>query len=80
VRGQYAFNERTRRLTLHVLFVALGSIYHLTADEVAVARAEMQKWHDGNRNLTVDDAKTYVVDDTSLVELNVARKRPPDTL
>ena len=77
VRGQYAFDEKTRRLTLHVLFVALGSICHLTADEVAVARAEMRKWHDGNRNLTVDDKK-YMVVDTSLVDLNVGLKPPSD--
>jgi hypothetical protein len=77
VRGQYDFDERTRRLTLHVLFVALGSISHLTADEVAVARAEMRKWHDGNRNLAVDD-KNYMVSDTTLIDLKVGRKPPPD--
>jgi hypothetical protein len=79
VRGQYSFAERTRRLTLHVLFVALGSTYHLTADEVAVARAEMRKWHDGNRNLTVDGKdKTYMVADTGLIDLG--RKLPPDAV
>jgi hypothetical protein len=76
-RGQYQYKERTLRLTLHVLFVALGSSHHLSAGEVAAAREEMHRWHDGNRNLTVDDKdKTYMVADTGLIDLG--RKLPPD--
>jgi hypothetical protein len=75
VRGQFSFDEGTRRLTLHVLFVALGSTDHLTADEVAVARAEMRKWHDGNRNLTVGD--TYLVPDGGLIDLQFLHRSPP---
>lgn len=70
--------ERTRRLTLHVLFVALGSVHHLTADEVALARAEMRKWHDGSRNLIVND--TYLVHDIDLVDLKSNRSPPPDNI
>ena len=37
VRGKYIFDEQTRRLMLHVLFVALGATHHLSSSEVAVA-------------------------------------------
>jgi hypothetical protein len=52
-RVTYVFDERTRRLMLHVLFVALGATHHLSSDEVTAARAEIRKWHDGNRDITV---------------------------
>jgi hypothetical protein len=52
-RGKHVFDERTRRLMLHVLFVALGATHHLSSDEATAARAEMRKWHDGNRDMTV---------------------------
>lgn len=53
VRGEYRIDELARRLTLHALFVALGAVEHLSAGEIAAARAEMKKWHDGNRDVTV---------------------------
>jgi hypothetical protein len=52
VRGIYGFDERTRRLTLHALFVALDSTHHLSPCEVAAAQAEMKNWRDGNRDIT----------------------------
>lgn len=55
-RGQYRIEERTCRLTLHALFVALGSTHHLSAGEIAAARAEMTKWHDGNRDMTTSSS------------------------
>jgi hypothetical protein len=51
-RGEYKVDEMARRLTLHALFVALGSARHLSAGEIAAARAEMKKWHYGNRDMT----------------------------
>jgi hypothetical protein len=52
-RAPYQYDQKVRRLTLHVLFVALGSTHHLSSGEVATARAEMKNWHDGNRGMTV---------------------------
>jgi hypothetical protein len=37
-RGEYRIDERVRRLTLHALFVALGSTHHLSAGEIAAPR------------------------------------------
>jgi hypothetical protein len=51
-RGQYQYDKGVRRLTLHALFVAFGSTHHLSASEIAAARTEMKKWHDGNRDMT----------------------------
>jgi hypothetical protein len=51
-RGEYRIDETTRRLTLHALFVALGSTHHLSPGEVAVAKVEMKNWHDANRDAT----------------------------
>jgi hypothetical protein len=51
-RGEYRIDERARRLTLHALFVALGSTHHLSPGEIAVAKAEMKNWHDANRDAT----------------------------
>ena len=42
-RGEYRIDETWCRLTLHVLFVALGSTYNLSAVEIAAARTEMKK-------------------------------------
>lgn len=52
-RGNYVFGERTRRRMLHALFVALGATHHLSSSQVIAARAEMQKWYDGNRDMIV---------------------------
>lgn len=43
-RGEFRYDEAQRRLTLHVLFVALGSVHHMSSADVAATRAEMAKW------------------------------------
>lgn len=57
-RVPYHTDERARRLNLHALFVTLGATHHLTVGEIAAARAEMKKWHDGNRDMTTSGSAT----------------------
>jgi hypothetical protein len=56
-RGEYQIEERTRRLNLHAVFVALGSTHHLSKGEIAAARTEMKKWYDGNRDMTTSSSE-----------------------
>jgi hypothetical protein len=57
-RVPYLIDERARRLTLHALFVALGSTHHLSAGEIAAAQTEMKKWHYGDRDTTTFSSTT----------------------